>query len=152
MAFKFRLEQILKYRSGLEEQAQEALGRRNRQAEKTARKLELLHEERESTHGYWRKETEKEVNIARLNCVYHYLNHLGEKIDSGIVEKNKSFKQVDEQRHVLKKCWQDRRIMELLQDKKLEEYSKWEDKQECNLSDELSLATFVRNRNLENNC
>lgn len=144
MAFKFSLEQILQYRSGLEERAQEELARRRLIMEEAARKLDVLYEKQEIMHTFWREQTEKEIDLNFLNYTYDYLMHLGDSIHAGTEEKKKTIAEVDEQRTELKKCWQERRVMELVKDKFYEEYRDADNKRERAATDDLSLASFVR--------
>lgn len=146
MAFKFSLEQILQYRNNLEERAQEELARRKLTMEETACKLNALHEKQENTHGVWRKQTEKEIDLVSLNHTYDYMLHLGEEINRGSEEQKQTVARVDEQRTELKKCWQERRIMELLKDKFYVEYREMDEKRENAANDEMTLTSFVRNR------
>ncbi len=89
MAFKFSLEQILKYRHGLEEQAQEELGQKEAAMEEIARRLSVLKDERESIHEIWRRQTEREIDLVSLCNTYTYLQHLGGKIKRKTEEKKK---------------------------------------------------------------
>ena len=146
MAFSFRMEKVLKYRSGLEEQAQLEQKRRDLMVEAATRHLDELCEEQEYTYSCMRAQTEKEINLSYLSYTYTYLSNLGSRIDAGIIDKRKKMEKADEQRGVLKKCWQDRRVMEIIQDKCYDEYREAEIKQERNSSDELALNSFIRNR------
>ncbi len=146
MGFNFRLDKVLKYRSGLEEQAQLELKRRDLLVESASLHLERLREEQDYTYSFMRAQTEKEIDITYLGYTYNYLSDLGNRIDEGVNEKNKKIKIADEQRTVLKKCWQDRRVMEIIQDKCYEEFREEEIKKERSNSDELALNAFVRNR------
>ncbi|MFY9115396.1 MAG: flagellar export protein FliJ [Dethiobacteria bacterium] len=149
MAFKFSLEQILKYRHGLEEQAQEELARRKAAMEEIARRLSVLKDERESIHEIWRRQTEREIDLVSLCNTYTYLQHLGGKIKRKTEEKKRSVESVDKQRVELKKRWQDRRVMEILKDKSLAEYRESENRREHKVVDELSLNSFARKRRLD---
>ncbi len=146
MAFTFRMEKVLNYRSGLEEQAQLEQKRRDLMVEAAARHVDELCEEQEYTYSCMRAQTEKEINLTYLGYTYTYLSNLGNRIDAGINDKKSKMKKADEQRHVLKKCWQDRRVMEIIQDKCYDEYREAEIKQERNSNDELALNSFIRNK------
>ncbi|NLZ27962.1 MAG: flagellar export protein FliJ [Firmicutes bacterium] len=146
MAFKFGLEQILKYRHGLEERSREELARKKASMEEIARRLSVLRDEREGVHEIWRKQTEREIDLISLRTTYVYLQHLGGKIERKTEEKKKSAEAVDVQRAELKKRWQDRRIMEMLKDRTRAEYREFENRREHKVVDELSLNAFARKR------
>ena len=140
------MEKILKYRSGLEEQAQLEQKRRDLMAEAATRRVEELREEQEYTYSYMRAQTQKEIDLTYLGYTYTYLSDLGSRIDTGVADKISKMKKADEQRHVLKKCWQDRRVMEIIQDKCYDDYREAEIREERNSNDELALNSFVRNK------
>ena len=146
MAFKFGLEQILRYRHGLEDRSREELARKKASMEEIARRLSVLKDEREGIHDVWRKQTEKEIDLVSLFGTYVYLQHLGGKIKRKTEEKKKSAEAVDIQRAELKKRWQDRRIMEMLKDRSRAEYREFENRREHRVVDELSLNSFARRR------
>lgn len=149
MAFKFSLEQILKYRHGLEDQAKDELARRKAIREEIARRLSVLKDEREGIHDLWRRQTKREIDLVTLCITDVYLQHLGGKIKRKTEEEKKSVEAVDTQRVELKKRWQDRRVMEILKEKSWVDYREAENRQEYKIVDELSLNSFTRKRRLD---
>lgn len=144
MAFKFNMEQILKYRNSLETRAMEELAKRQKVMEEASEQLARMQKEEQDLHGTCRQQVEGEVDLAFLEQAYNYLDNLEGKIEQQAQEKEKTIEQVNEQRENLKECWQERRVMEILKDKAWEEYKEEEKKQERMNIDELTLNAYGR--------
>ena len=145
MAFKFNLEQILHYRNGLESQAQEELAKRNQAMEEEARRLAMMQEEEVNVRGYCRLQEDREVDLTYLDQAHRYLNFLEGRIVQQAQEKEKAREKVDEQREELRRCWQERRVMEILKEKAWDSYKHEEKRVERMVIDELTLNSFARN-------
>ena len=149
MAFRFNLEQILKYRDGLEDQAQEKLAKKKQELKKADGRLQNLRTEQENMRGVCRQQVSQKqsIDVVSLSYTYQYINRLGERIEDQAKEKSKCQAKVNRQREEVKKCWQEKRVMEILKDKMYNQYLEEEKKVEQSVLDELSLQGFIRNKN-----
>jgi len=146
MAYKFRLEQVLHYHQSREEQALEELAQRQAALEEETRRVEVLESEVDRMLRSWREQSASQINLRRLCSTYEYMVFLRQRLKYQEQVREQSAARVQEQRHRVKECWQQRKIMEKLQEKDYEEYTRELGRQELCLSDELSLASYCKGK------
>ncbi len=144
MAFRFGMQQVLEYRQGLEDRGKEELARRKRILDEANRKLEMLEDEQDKTMQLWREHSSGTMDIYYLHDTAQYMQSLTGNIQKQVEKKSKCCEKLEEQRAVVKKCWQERRIMEILKDKSYQDYKKEEQKIERSVNDELALKNYLR--------
>lgn len=138
--FKFGLEKLLEIRTEKEEESKRNFTKTQREKNETEKKLTGLKESYEKYNGIKEGETIVYQKIKR-----NYLFAL----DKGISETEKDLviknKELEIRRDDLIKKQIDRKTVDILKERKYNEYAKEIDRKEQILIDELSLYAYIRN-------
>ena len=138
--FKFGLEKLLEIRIEKEEESKRSFTKTQREKQQTEEKLTGLKENYERYNGIKEGESVVYQKIKR-----NYLFDL----DKGISETEKDLviknKELEIRRDDLIKKQIDRKTVDILKERKYNEYTKENDRKEQILIDELSLYAYIRN-------
>jgi flagellar FliJ protein len=136
MAFKFRLQPVLTFRSSIEEKAQLALAREQRLLEEHRRRLDLLQAERRAMMVEF-EQRKKEAMTANLYSMYvDGLQAMEREIHLQAGTLASQRKIVESRRQELARCMQDRKVMERLKEKDHQAYIAETLRQEQKISDD----------------
>ncbi len=143
-AFSFRMQRILGFRNIQEEEAKRELGLRHMALEQETARLSGLRQEEESVLNHWREQVRQKVELSNLQVTLEYSDLLENRLMQQSEQCKKSKSKVEEQREVARKCWQKKRMLEVLKDKAREDHKRQEQIRERNLIDEIVLNTYNR--------
>ena len=143
-SFSFRMQRLLGFRNIQEEEARRELGQRNMALERETARLSGLEKEEESVIDRWRSQLQESIELPRLQATQDYNTLLENRLAQQAGQQMRSRRLVEEQREIARKCWQQKKILEILQNKAFDEYRRREQVRERNLIDEIVLNTFNR--------
>lgn len=143
-AFRFGLQKLLSYRNIQEEEAKKELGMRRLAMEKEITRLSGLKKEEEDIIEQWREQVQQEIKLPHLQVTQEYSFLLKNRLMQQAEQYNRSKSKVEEQREVAMKCWQKKRMLEVLKSKAKVEHQRQETIMERNLIDEIVLSSYNR--------
>jgi len=144
MAQGFRLQQVLNYRKGKEAEAKEELAQKEASLKSALQRLDLYHREKQEIEDLWREQESRTVDLKTLGLTLHYHQRVVQNLSQQQQKCRKLEGQTEHRRQKLKKCWQKRRVMEILKDKYREQVEWAEKKREFKINDELALNQYSR--------
>lgn len=140
--FGFRLESVLNLRTQLEDNAKNSLARSTIELQKQTACLQDLKCTSDESVCSLNAEADKGIAVYRLKTYGNYLSFLKNKIANQKEIVNNAQNDVDIHREGLIKAMQERKIIEKLKDKKFQEYTKDQNREEQVLIDELNSFKF----------
>lgn len=143
-AFRFGLQRLLSYRNLQEDEAKKELGMRRLAMENEIARLSGLKKEEEEIIDKWRQQVQQEIKLPHLQATQEYSDLLKNRLMQQAEQYNRSKSKVEEQRQVAMKCWQKKRMLEVLRGKAKVEHQRQETIMERNLIDEIVLNSYVR--------
>ena len=144
MVQSFRLQQVLNYRKGKEDEAREELAQKEASLKKAQQRLDLFRQEKQELENLRRQQESYTVDLSFLNLTLQYHQRVEENMEQQEKKCRKLEGQTDHRRKQLKKCWQKRRVMEILKDQYRERLVWEEKKREFKINDELALNRYSR--------
>ena len=150
--FKYKLQSVLRYREIIEEERKRDFAQANRLVEEQKARAEALDAERYDLQDDLRTLTASgEVRFEQMINTIRYLASL----DAGIVtarrEEERLRREMEGRRQAFVAARRDKRVLEILKDKRYESYQKEEEHQRQQVLDELSLRALRRRVNEERN-
>lgn len=140
MGFNFKLQKLLDIRVSKEEESKRAFREAQLQKSKTEEKLKGLKDNYSKYNVINKNETLVQQKIKK-----NYLNALNINIDETSKELENKVFILEEKRVDLKKKQIDRKTVEILKEKKLENFIKEQDRIEQINNDEFALYSYIRN-------
>lgn len=144
MAFRFRLQEVLKNRLAQEEQARRELDRRRRDLEEAERGLGRLVEARAATAVLLREQYSAGLDFPLVQSAQRHLLLVDRQIRQQEEHRDRAFQEVRRRQAELHVCWQRRRTLEILQEKAYRHYLLEARQSEQRTHDELALFGFKR--------
>ena len=150
--FKYKLQSVLRYREIIEEERKRDFAQANRLVEEQKARAEALDTERYSLQDDLRTlNAGGEVRFEQMVNTIRYLASL----DAGIVtarrEEERLRREMEGQRQAFVMARRDKRVLEILKEKRLEAHRKVDDRQHQQVLDELSLRALRRRVGEERN-
>lgn len=150
--FKYKLQSVLRYREIIEEERKRDFAQANRLVEEQKARAEALDTERYSLQDDLRTlNAGGEVRFEQMVNTIRYLASL----DAGIVtarrEEERLRREMEGQRQAFVMARRDKRVLEILKEKRLEAHRKEDDRQHQQVLDELSLRALRRRVGEERN-
>ncbi len=143
--FRFKLQSVLRYREMLEEDAKRIFAKANQAVEEQKRKEEVLQVERTALQGDLRAmNAGGQVPFARMVNTLKYIGGLDTGIASAQHEANRLRQEMEVTRLAFVTIRRDRKALEILKEKRHQEYLKEEERQRQLALDELSLRVLHR--------
>ncbi len=146
MSFEFRLQRVLKYRTGQKKLAEEELSRRQRQLELLQEELDGLLQEELGLLTFYRGRVAATVDIQLLRNIESYRSFLQACAEIKQQELQEYCSKVEEQRQVVVDSWRGCQVLERLKEKNLGRYQEEEKVKEQRFHDELSLRQYLGER------
>ncbi len=148
--FKFNLDSVLKYRKNIEEKKllefskiQAKVFERKRQIEK----MDLVKQEQQDMIS---KLYHDKADIRSIVDVYRYVNNLDTQKFNGQKELSVTEFEMEQRRGIYLEARKQRKALDLLKDKRKDEYIKNENVEEARVLDDLSIQQIIsRNNNKE---
>ncbi len=141
--FKFEMEQILRMKRWKEEEAKKALAVEVQQLEKLKQKLLELQAERNSIFGPEQSAEDEILNVSERLGILQYAQYMGSLIDGQRGEIASQGVRLKEKTDLLLKAMQERKVLEKLKERKLQEFKVQRNRfQYANLDE--SSAGFLR--------
>jgi len=144
MAYRFRLKQVLEYRRGKEEEAKNELASKQHQLKLARHKLDLFKRDKENMEKLWRDKKKNLIDVRELGMIWHYHQYLDKKARQQEENCRQLKNQEQKKRNKLKERWQNRRVIEVFEEKNWQRYLWNLKKVEDKVNDELSLYSFYR--------
>ena len=145
MAYRFRLDRVLHYYRGREDEARDELERRRGQLAVEQKKSQQLRDEQLGVaRELAAQATSADLRLLGVGYDYFYLTM--QRLEHQEVREKEAGRQVNRQRGKLKVRWRDRRSLEILKEQGVREFKRALDKLEEKEQDELTLLRFKRSR------
>lgn len=143
--FQFKLQSVLRYREMLEDEAKRVFAVANQAVEEQKRQEQFLQTERTALQDDLRKmNSGGQVPFAQMVNTLRYIGGLDTGIAAARHEAERLRAEMEDKRLAFVNFRKDRRALEILKDKRREEYQKEEDRQRQLVLDELSLRGLRR--------
>lgn len=139
-AYKFRLQKLLDIRVDKEEECKIQFQQAQNESFKTKEKLMEMKESYKKYNNFSGGSSVIEQKIRHI-----YVNNLSYTIDETAEELNQKEKIVESKREELKQTQIDRKTVEILRDKYIDDFKREQNRIEQNLNDEFALYGFIRN-------
>jgi len=139
-AYKFRLQKLLDMRVDKEEKCKIQFQQAQNESFKTKEKLMEMKENYKKYSNFSGSSSVIEQKIRHI-----YVNNLSYNIGETAEELNQKEKVVESKREELKQKQIDRKTVEILRDKYIDDFKREQNRMEQNLNDEFALYGFIRN-------
>ncbi|BAH06106.1 flagellar export protein FliJ [Clostridium kluyveri] len=139
-AYKFRLQKLLDMRVDKEEECKIEFQRAQNESFRTKEKLMEMKENYRKYNNFSGSSSVIEQKIRHI-----YINNLSYNIGETVEELNQKEKVVESKREELKQRQIDRKTVEVLKDKYIDDFRREQNRIEQNLNDEFALYGFIRN-------
>lgn len=139
-AYKFRLQKLLDMRVDKEEECKIEFKRAQNESFKAKEKLMGMKENYRKYNNFSGSSSVIEQKIRHI-----YINNLSYNIGETVEELNQKEKVVESKREELKQRQIDRKTVEVLKDKYIDDFRREQNRIEQNLNDEFALYGFIRN-------
>lgn len=140
--FAFRLESVLNLKTQMEDNAKNNLARATKELDNHKVYLEELKNVNDVSMSSLTEEVDEGIPVYRVQIYNNYLSLMKEKIANQKENVNIAERNVDTNREYLIKAMQERKVLEKLKEKKYEEYTKEQLKEEQLGIDELNSFNF----------
>ncbi len=142
MTFRFPLQRVLHYRLSRENQSKQQLDFCRRSLEETEQGLQVLHHTRDGTAEILRQQYVTETDFLLVQSAYRHLHLTDQQLKKQEKLRFRALQTVQKQQKELQQRWQQRRILEILQDHACASYRREETRQEQKTCDELALYAY----------
>lgn len=142
MTFRFPLDQILRYRLSREKESKQQLDHCRRSLAEAEQGLQVLLHTRNGTAEVLRRQYADQTDFSMVQSAYRHLHLTDQQLQRQEAVRVQALQIVEKQQEELRHCWQQRRILEILQDHACAEYRREETRQEQKTCDELALFAY----------
>ncbi len=135
--FKFELQSLLRLKAQIEDNLKNELGKAIQKLEKEKEKLRKIQEERDECINQANGKAKHGIAVAKLRDYSSYISLLVDKIEQQKENINYAQNNVDRYREQVIKAMQEKKMLEGLKEKKIQEFQKDEIRAEQKLNDEV---------------
>lgn len=135
--FKFRLQRVLDAKQSVEDQRKRELGVAQQVLAAEEKTLAQLHAELEEVRKAERKLMQGGVKAGELMVQHRWKRELGVKLESQAKKVRKASEEIEVARERLVEASKDKKVLEKLKEKRLEEHNKEVQNQQQNLLDDI---------------